>query len=871
MAERIWSGPRLFAKYYGDREAAKRLERKARGFVGYLMDQLRAEQKRIEDSLPRRFKYMRRAMGDDKITGFADRGDVAAMEAEYNRALAGMSMPTYKTGTWHLSDGSRIKAYVWRDVLGERARVEVFAPGGGSEFVVVFFSGGVESGVYRVPTSSTALAGQYSWVIVPTSSQQGDRVPIIGVSESDPFKFEHADSALDLYTRDAQTEETSFKFRDYYSELSSIPFRVGNTDHEDIAVVTMRTRPWELTGKLRLLAQVQFLGRWDYERRSNDTEQRPVHPTTEITTWLTSMRYSRETKAESSESAWNSYFLYTHSLGEYVLVWILGDNILVRQVRVPDRYAEIASSLATDIADNGWLPGDKEYQRFEAYILALCDFSSGWYILSYRIPDYGGVSFFYGWKPTWGGKFFNIITHERLGTAQDLNSYEYNGAFDKNENYIPSLPISQQNEPFSSITISRVAREWAPRFNRDLVYVPKNVAVSSYWSPLDCSYRGAPSGEDVPIYCFFDAQNNYVTVNYSGGVLPDNPGVMTEEEWKNSIVFSTEDGSYTATPLESYSGAEEGYYSVVTRSEYEDEVRYVSRAVKSQQFKYGGLSSSTYLKQSYTWSRGPLEPCSNYSGDCGSPTVCVEPGQVLGISPLLEGGGKFTAWDTPDPNDPCPCNDWPRTIRIIPLLATVENKWTKVSGALNVINALVIPWGSAESCYILSIEHLGGTFTNTWKTGRYIHANECVNTSQKVYNKLTFAQGGAGGGATNCQTQLPTTQIDGSGVLQSAESTMIFSHVGQFGPGVTTTLTVPSTAPPLQDRYPNGTRYFFENPVCGAGPYDFDGFFSVISGVEGFSYAITEPGRLPECTFAPDFDGPEWDFDNSWHVFAGWQ
>ena len=80
MPERIWHSPRLFARLDGDREAAQRLERRARTCVGYLFGQLRPGQ-------------------------------------------------TYRVQSWNYSDGSRIKAHVWRDGLGERARVDVFAPG----------------------------------------------------------------------------------------------------------------------------------------------------------------------------------------------------------------------------------------------------------------------------------------------------------------------------------------------------------------------------------------------------------------------------------------------------------------------------------------------------------------------------------------------------------------------------------------------------------------------------------------------------------------------------------------------------------------------------------------------------------------------
>lgn len=66
---------------YGDKDRARRLERKARIRVGYLFDQLRPGQ-------------------------------------------------TYRTDNRRLNDGSIIKIAVWRDILGERASVKIFATTG---------------------------------------------------------------------------------------------------------------------------------------------------------------------------------------------------------------------------------------------------------------------------------------------------------------------------------------------------------------------------------------------------------------------------------------------------------------------------------------------------------------------------------------------------------------------------------------------------------------------------------------------------------------------------------------------------------------------------------------------------------------------
>lgn len=78
MAERKWSSPRMFLSLHGDKTAAKRLERKARIYAGYLFDQLRGNQ-------------------------------------------------TYRTQTWTGADGSVIQVFVWRDALGERAIANLFA------------------------------------------------------------------------------------------------------------------------------------------------------------------------------------------------------------------------------------------------------------------------------------------------------------------------------------------------------------------------------------------------------------------------------------------------------------------------------------------------------------------------------------------------------------------------------------------------------------------------------------------------------------------------------------------------------------------------------------------------------------------------
>lgn len=100
MTRRIWTKPFIKYNLSGDRTVAKSLERKARACVGYLFDQLMPNQK-------------------------------------------------FKSQIWNYPDGSRITAFVWRDILGERARVEVFAPGGsGQEPLVVSFV--IDAGLLRV-------------------------------------------------------------------------------------------------------------------------------------------------------------------------------------------------------------------------------------------------------------------------------------------------------------------------------------------------------------------------------------------------------------------------------------------------------------------------------------------------------------------------------------------------------------------------------------------------------------------------------------------------------------------------------------------------------------------------------------------------
>lgn len=76
MAQRIWPSPRLFLSYDGDAQMAYQYIRDVRIFVGYLFDQLRPNQ-------------------------------------------------TYRADNRILDDGTTIRACVWRDALGERARAHV--------------------------------------------------------------------------------------------------------------------------------------------------------------------------------------------------------------------------------------------------------------------------------------------------------------------------------------------------------------------------------------------------------------------------------------------------------------------------------------------------------------------------------------------------------------------------------------------------------------------------------------------------------------------------------------------------------------------------------------------------------------------------
>lgn len=92
MAKRIWSSPRFFVALRGDRDAAGRLERKARIYAGYLFDQLTDGQ-------------------------------------------------TSRTETWTRADQYRITVTVWQDVLGERARAEIYVPEKGDEDKIFLESG----------------------------------------------------------------------------------------------------------------------------------------------------------------------------------------------------------------------------------------------------------------------------------------------------------------------------------------------------------------------------------------------------------------------------------------------------------------------------------------------------------------------------------------------------------------------------------------------------------------------------------------------------------------------------------------------------------------------------------------------------------
>lgn len=93
MTRRIWTKPFIKYNLSGDRTVAKSLERRARACVGYLFDQLMPNQK-------------------------------------------------FRSQNWNYPDGSRITAFVWRDALGERARVEIFAGGETESFSLFYMDSG---------------------------------------------------------------------------------------------------------------------------------------------------------------------------------------------------------------------------------------------------------------------------------------------------------------------------------------------------------------------------------------------------------------------------------------------------------------------------------------------------------------------------------------------------------------------------------------------------------------------------------------------------------------------------------------------------------------------------------------------------------
>ena len=156
-----------------------------------------------------RFQYMRRALTDEKITGWANRDDVDAMQMEYRRALARLAYPTYKTGTWNYDDGSRIEAQVWRDVLGERAKATIFAPELTGDTVYYCLA---TSGLYSV---ANFLSGD---IFLPEPADEGTTESYAFLSAIDNGGFVVGDFA----------ESDRFS-QHFINELEGAPYRFPNS------------------------------------------------------------------------------------------------------------------------------------------------------------------------------------------------------------------------------------------------------------------------------------------------------------------------------------------------------------------------------------------------------------------------------------------------------------------------------------------------------------------------------------------------------------------------------------------------------------------------------------------------------------------
>lgn len=677
----------------------------------------------------------------------------------------------------------------------------------------------MESGMLRLPLTSSQGAQ-----LIPLASQQSQSVLLV-------------DQLLDYYTSDG-----IFSYSSYLSNRPSnaIP------RNADIGVkeLALSLRSFELTGKLSLLVKSQIQGFFGVNYSL-------------IIQWLQGVRLNPETVS-------NSFVLFTFDIGKYLLIHFSSGTVKVRMVLPPPEFSTYAASLADWVSTNGWVPGSAEYQRYEAYILSVCDFSGSWYdIDTYAVE---GEALYYGWKPTWKGTKASIVTHVR-GTGPIVSRlYTYTfaavGSFDF------GAPISEGNEPITCSLAEVSNNDWVPRFNSDIIYTPDETAIqySEFWYPYGCGdiYIATSDFTSVPLYCWYSYDNRLIAVTFSRSLTDDitNPYGNNPIAWRNATGWYSEGGSHYSE-MGWTTGGSSSTYAITAGAPQEIDSSYAdpAKATGGYGAELKGYISTSYTMYTVQWYGDGLFDCENWTGGFSSPVQCLDADDTISLN--YPPDPPWTTYSPSETDNYCIFID---KAPVIAMLQACEIYYHNRSGTINTKQCLVITSGNAESATILKAEYQATTGYDLDEYGTGIGANkEIISGDKRLFKYFNSSwRGGSGGG---CDTQVPEGNLPSyNDSVTEYKVTIESSYVDRWGKVDYGEIDSVGSAPVVEG---NGLELLFNNPVCGDGPYDFPGWFLTIGGTEGSKFYQKTPGNLSFQDFSSNCD-VDW-VDGEFRVFAGWE
>ena len=688
-----------------------------------------------------------------------------------------------------------------------------------------------------------------------------------------PWAGETANVPADLHPLDAQRTQAALvedQLLDYMEEDYTFTYRdwyYGTDEFDSISLpaaaakswqdITYQARLYELTGKLHFAMQVKTRG------LEFPTDDKGLY-VDGFTSWVIGQRGQLSVPFPETQN--NSYMLYTVELGTYYLIHYTGGSIKARLLRMSSKYKLALEEVQNRIEELGAVPGDAEYQRYEAYVLACLDFAGDWQLAgTYEIE---GTPFAYGWKPSWAGTRASIATNESGGTDGYTLAYPHTARLYTTTITGGGMAYDGVNRmPVVATTALITEKVWTPRLEpglgvqTDIVWQPDLLSPvrSKYWFPhsIFASYATLINVADVPIYCYYNHTNKLLIANYEY----DDTAVVEEDktitdwldDWEIDGRSGCFPGGFDGEHSEIADGVLARYYFSET-ADNDEPPMYADPALLGDAFmaevgevtgsadkrvekKYGGAESVCY------------QAC----------TIVVDSTSVLCLHPSTASTNWCGSYRSSNPwfdgGDGCWTGSRPDRYAEVTWKYALMYKETGI-GTVDVDcwPALLIPWGNAESVYLLGGTEVHGPWNLNKSYGRgvstisgpgatYIHKFR----SPKFHN---YCQHGSG--CTGISYTYPTdsTPIDNYTVKR------VFAD--KFGVQTFDELTNSGS-------FPESTRGLFV--VSLNDPY-YVGWFWGIAGVEGPKYYQQHPGGNDFGDFNSNV-GIEYS-DTYFRAFAGW-